>query len=99
VITPLSPVYVHKGGEILFSASCNDKKCHNSKWVSLDTDIVSIDSQSGNALAKNEGVANVEYRHLISHKAKVHVLTISDICLDNVKFRIMTNIKEDPNYR
>lgn len=97
IVTPSSPVYVHVGGVIYFTA--NRKQNNEYKWTSEDPQIVEINNQ-GKAIALKEGKTNILISDTIHHLTKINVYKASKILLNEARspYKI-TNIPTNPNYR
>lgn len=75
---PLSPVYLHIGGEVEFrvinpdekSASLQDEKKF---WKSSEPQVLQISNQDGKAIGKQEGRAEVMLSNHINAASIVHV--------------------------
>ena len=70
------PVHVHVGGEVQFSSQSNSQV-----WSSSDSDVLSVNSSTGNTRAKNVGSAYVKHQgtHRSINRAQVSVHRVERI--------------------
>lgn len=90
LLTPVSPVLVHVGGNIQFRSV----KAGSGDWKSEAQSIVQIDRKTGKALALKEGETQVSFDYGIEYKSRVQVYRVHDIDILEVN-DLMTNYKSD----
>ena len=97
MVTPSSPVYVHVGGVVFFTASSQSHSDY--KWVSEDPKIIDI-TNSGKALALREGKTNIMISDTIHHLTRVQVYKATNIVLNEARSPMkITSIPSSPFYQ
>ena len=94
IITPTSPIFVHEGGLIQFSANGNLRNIGH-KWFSEDTNIISIHPITGRAIAQKKGLTSIAFSDTIEYSTKVNIFLIDRVETTNIK---MTNLQNHPDY-
>ena len=86
VVQPLSPVYLNLGGEINFRLESTDHLNSNKDqggskqqviWNSGNTAVLAIEPESGKAIGKREGKADVMLSNHLNAASIVHVSKVS----------------------
>lgn len=99
IIQPSSPVAVHEGGTISFSAGSRHQGSEFF-WSSENGNIVEIDPISGKAKAIKEGKTNIFFNHIIQYTAKVVVFKANKILMNEYKSPSkMTSVPSHPKFQ
>lgn len=90
IVQPLSPVFLHLGGEINFRVESTDNSVANDQssqgaqvvWSSSNPGVLSIDPTTGKALGKVDGKADVMLSNHLNAASIVHVRKVAYAQLD-----------------
>jgi len=98
IVTPSSPVYVHVGGAVYFTASSVHSN-NDYKWISEDPQIMDI-TNNGKASALKEGKTNIMISDTIHHLTRVIVYKATKIFLNEAMSPSkITSIPNNPYYQ
>jgi len=89
IVQPLSPVYLHVGGEVEFRVESTETSSKGAssqasgiRWSSTDSSSLSIDQSSGRAQGLSEGKTEVMLSNHASAASLVHVSKVGYAQLD-----------------
>lgn len=87
LISPVSPVFVHEGGTVIFSLFKRTGE-KSAKWSSENPEIIEINPNTGIAKALYPGQTSIFYKETIEYSTKVFVGRINRIILENSPSKI-----------
>lgn len=99
IVHPSSPVSVHVGGFIHFTATNEFSDESKEKWFSDDDKILKIDATSGQASAVKSGKANILLRDIVNFKSNVNVFRINKASMGSEAPKTLTNIENHELYQ